>query len=173
MCENLVVRLQFLEKETFLKTKTSPVLPVSFACWIFPNLSAPSVIDPWYLYSELDHKVFLFFISEYKEEVTSHRLLTNKAWNCPWFTQNLRFGRIFILDQLFLSDSLPNNFVKIWLVLEPNFENPIVREFWKLSQVFAARSNYICKFWHSVALPGIESHSPACKAKTVFIIVIF
>ena len=80
----------------------------------------------------------------------------------------VRFGRIFILDQLFLSDSLPNNFVKIWLVLEPNFENPIVREFWKLSQVFAARSNYICKFWHSVPLPdwywvsqsGMQSKKP-------------
>ena len=71
----------------------------------------------------------------------------------------LRFGRIFILDQLFLSESLPNNFVKIWLVLEPNFQNPIVREFWKLSQVFAVRSNYICKFWHSLAVGDIESHS--------------
>ena len=145
---------------------------VSFACWIFPNLSAPpSSIHDTFTRNWTTRCFYSLYLN--KEEVTSHRLLTNKAWNCPWFTQNLRFGRIFILDQLFLSDSLPNNFVKIWLVLEPNFENPIVREFWKLSQVFAARSNYICKFWHSLALPGIESHSRACKAKTVFIIVIF
>ena len=86
----------------------------------------------------------------------------------------LRFGRIFILDQLFLSDSLPNNFVKIWLVLEPNFENPIVREFWKLSQVFAARSNYICKFWHSVALPAWYWVSQSgMQSKKPFLLLLF
>ena len=57
----------------------------------------------------------------------------------------------------------------VWIDPQQNFQNPIVGEFLKLSQVFAVRSNYICKFWHSVAVGLILSHTVwhASKNKSI------
>ena len=116
--------------------------------------------------------MFLCFLSE--DVGTSHRVLTNKAWNCPWFTNFEDLDVYLSLISCFYLTQFQIILSKFdWLVLEPNFENPIVREFLKLSQVFAVRSNYICKFWHSVTLPSVLSLTVQHASKKHLLLFLF